>query len=267
MPTAAVNGIELYYEDGGQGPALLLIPGLATDSQAWPPAILEALARRFRVVRVDNRGAGRTQVPPAEVTVAAMANDCRALLGHLGIASAHVLGHSMGGFVAQELAIRHPDAVDRLVLAATAPHNPPRNNRLLADFAAYLECCPDRTLWWRGFFYWLFSPALFADEGALDAALRFALENPWPQETAAFAAQVEACARFDRRREAGTIAAPTLVLAGERDLLFPPAECEALAAVIPGAALRVLPGAAHALYVEAPEAFTERVLEFIDATR
>src|SRR3954469_11914440 len=129
MPTATVNGIDLYYEVSGEGPPLLLITGLSGNTLGW--AMLEpTLAEHFQVIAFDNRGAGRSAAPPGPYTTREMADDAVGLLDHLGIERTHVLGLSMGGMIAQELALAHPTRVDRLVLFATyarprpAVHNP-----------------------------------------------------------------------------------------------------------------------------------------------
>src|SRR4029453_6499399 len=108
MPFFARDGVDLYYEIHGEGPPLLLIPGLATNSQTWA-TILPGLSSRYRTIVVDNRGSGRTSPGDARLDIEAMADGCAALIGHLGLASVAVLGHSMGGFVAQACALRHPE--------------------------------------------------------------------------------------------------------------------------------------------------------------
>jgi pimeloyl-ACP methyl ester carboxylesterase len=121
--------VDIHYEIHGDGAPVLMIAGLASDSQSWQP-IVSDLASHYRLITVDNRGAGRTTPQDARVSVRAMADDCVALLAHLGLRSVHMLGHSMGGFVAQDCAIRHPDKVDSLILAATSSSSSRRNNDL-----------------------------------------------------------------------------------------------------------------------------------------
>ncbi len=119
MPSARVPEVELYYEANGVGAPLVLIAGFGASSVIWQPDFLNGMARSFRVITFDNRGTGRSDKPDAPVTVAQMADDAVGLLGSLGIGRVHVMGVSMGGFIAQELALRRPDAVDRLVLRCT----------------------------------------------------------------------------------------------------------------------------------------------------
>src|SRR5215211_5170886 len=106
MPLAAVNGLNLYYEETGSGPPLMLIAGLSGNTLGWA-MLLPALAERFRVIAFDNRGAGRSSAPPGPYTTREMADDAAALLDHLGIEQAHVFGFSLGGLIAQELALNY----------------------------------------------------------------------------------------------------------------------------------------------------------------
>jgi pimeloyl-ACP methyl ester carboxylesterase len=258
------NGVELYYESHGDGPPLLLIAGLASDSQSWLP-VLRGLSSRRRVITFDNRGAGRTQPPDAPISISAMADDAVGLIAHLGLDSVDLLGHSMGGFVAQDLASRYPRQVGRLILAGTSIRNCRRNNVLLQDWAAGLEAGIDPESWFRNFFYWIFSARFYEDEAAVSEAVRAAVAYPYPQSPAAFRGQVRALSQFDGAAGSARIAARTLVLGGQEDLLFPARACAELAEKIPGASLSFIDHAAHAMHWENPRAFTEAVLGFLDS--
>ena len=118
MPLAQLNGIDRFYRETGSGDPLLLINGIGGTCLGWEP-LLPALAARFRVVASDNRGVGRSAAPPGPYTTRQLADDAAALLAHLGVARAHVVGSSMGGMIAQELALAYPALVDRLVLYGT----------------------------------------------------------------------------------------------------------------------------------------------------
>ena len=266
MSRLQLADVDLHFEEHGAGPPLLLIAGLASDSQSWLPA-LPALAARHRVILVDNRGCGRTAPQDAPNGIASMADDCAALLGHLGLARVDVVGHSMGGFVAQSLAARFPEQVDHLVLAATAARNSSRNDLLFRAWATAMASGQDPALWLLNLLLWILSPRFFADPAAVSAAIDYGLAYPYPQSTAAFTAQVEALGSFDGTSALPRLPPRTLVLAGADDLLFPMAACRELQAAIPGATMAVIEGTAHAIALEQPAAFAAAVLGFIDRGR
>jgi len=262
MPTAAINDVDLYYEIHGSGDPLLLVAGLASDSQSWLP-VLEGLAQQYRVIAVDNRGVGRTTPADADVSIPQIADDCIALIRHLGLSSANVLGHSMGGFAALDCAIRYPECVDKLILAATSAANSGRNNALFADWVRCLESGMDPGLWFRSLFYWLFTARFFENKQAVDEAVRFAVEYPYPQSKAALKNQVKAIAEFNCEDGLAAISAKTLVICGEEDLLFPPEKGVKLSKAIRDARVSSIPNAAHSIHMEAPQAFTHCVLGFL----
>ncbi len=262
MPRLNVNDIALYYETHGDGVPLLLIAGLASDSQSWQPIIGE-LSSHCRVITVDNRGAGRTDPLGIQMSIHAMAADCIALVKHLGLKSVTMLGHSMGGFVAQECAIHYPEYVDKLILAATSSSNSRRNNDLFSYWASLLESGLDLKLWFRGIFYWIFSAHFFEDEKAVEEAVRFAVEYPYPQSPLAFRNQVNAIAGFNCADRLQQIRARTLVIGASADLLFPAQTCASLAGKIPGAVFAGIDNAAHSIHLENPGAFTRTVLDFL----
>jgi pimeloyl-ACP methyl ester carboxylesterase len=262
MAMLARGDVGLYYESVGDGAPLLLVAGLASDSLSWQPIIAD-LTAHYRVISVDNRGAGRTTPQTAPTSIRAMADDCVALIEHLGLASTHVLGHSMGGFVAQDCAIRYPDKVDSLVLAATSSVNSRRNNDMFSDWAAALANGADTKAWLRNLFYWLFSTRFFTNDAVVDAAIQYALTYPYPQSPAAFQNQVDAIAAFDSTDELSRIRANTLVVAGTDDLLFPLSVCKGFANVIPNCAFVAIENAAHSIHMENGWAFVEHVIDFL----
>jgi pimeloyl-ACP methyl ester carboxylesterase len=170
MPSFDYEDITLYYETHGSGPPLLLIAGFASDSQSWQP-IIRTLAGYFRVIVFDNRGSGRTRPMDDFVSIGDMADDCGRLLDHLGLGASHVLGHSMGGFIAQELALRQPHRVISLILAATACRNSHRNNTLFADWVDNYTSGTNLEQWFRAIFYWLFTPRFFDDRHTVAAGI------------------------------------------------------------------------------------------------
>ncbi len=157
MAIAIINGMQIYYEIHGTGEPLLLIAGLASDSQSWL-SVINRLADRYQVITFDNRGVGRRKPSDEFTTIEQMADDCVALIQYLGLSPVHLLGHSMGGFIAQRCAIHYPNVVNRLILAGTSASVSDRNIALFLDWVHYLESGMDLTLWFRNLFtgYFLF---------------------------------------------------------------------------------------------------------------
>jgi pimeloyl-ACP methyl ester carboxylesterase len=264
LPTLERPDVALHYETRGAGAPLLLVAGLASDALSWLP-VWEPLASRYRVIAPDNRGVGRTRPQDAPASVDAMADDCAALLDRLGIVRAHVLGHSMGGFVAQRLALRHPALVHRLVLVATDAAPGPANVALFRELAERLEAGEARDAWFRRLFAHVSTPRYLAEPVSADAALRWALDYPYAQSAAGFRRQVEAVAAFDGHADLAHLAARALVIAGSEDRLFRPADVQAFAGRLRGARFVALGGAAHAVHTEQPKAFVETIAAFLDA--
>jgi pimeloyl-ACP methyl ester carboxylesterase len=262
MPELIIDDIELYYETRGSGAPLMLIAGLASDSGSWSP-IIEGLSRECLVITPDNRGCGRTLPQETETGIRRIADDCAALVGSLGLTSVNLLGHSMGGLVAMDLAIRYPQTVDKLILCCTAASNSGRNISLFSTWASAFEAGLEPRLFFKNIFYWLFTPRFFEDEAAVDEAAMMAAEYPYPQSAEAFSNQVRAIAGFDCRGGLAAIKAKTLVICGREDLLYTPEEGKGLAGAIPGASLAIIDKAAHSIHIEQPAAFIERVLGFL----
>lgn len=260
MPFLDHKEVHLYYEQHGSGPPLLLIAGLASDSQSWLP-VIEGLAKQYTVVVLDNRGVGRSS-QECTINISLMADDCAALIRHLGYQRVAVAGHSMGGMIAMELSRQYPDLVERLVLIATSCRNSVRNNLLFQDWADWYESGHDRAAWFRNLLYWIFTERFFQNSAMVDVVLTYLLSYPWPQSPQAFRQQIQAIADFDATPWLGRIAAPTLVMAGEQDLLMPPGDSESLAQQLLKAVLKVVQGAAHSVQTEQPEAFVHHVMDF-----
>ncbi len=262
MPILRRPDIALYYEDRGSGPPLLLVAGLASDSAYWLPAV-DALAQRCRVILVDNRGSGRTVPQDVPISIGAMADDCAALLRHLNCGSATIVGHSMGGMIALECGLRHPELIARTVLVATGAVNSSRNNQLFTSWADMLDAGTSSSLWFRNLFYWVFSRRFFDNKVTVDALVTLATNYPHQQSALAFRRQAEALAAYDQTARLSALRLPTMVLAGSDDALFPLSANAAFAAAIPGAQFVALDGEAHSIPAESPQAVVARILAFM----
>jgi 3-oxoadipate enol-lactonase len=264
VPRCAVNGARLHYELHGQGEPLLLITGFTISAAIFEP-VMAPYARRFTCVLYDNRGSGRTQAPSRPTSMAELAADAAGLLGCLGIDSAHVYGVSMGGMIAQELALRFPERVRGLILGGTTPGGPravlPTARELAALIAGSVGAT--RTARRPSLGGALFSPE-FRREHPEQVRELLAYFGRHPPPKAGVLAQWWATVYHDTTSRLHEIQAPTLVLHGERDALAPPANARLLADRIPDAELALIPGAGHAYALERPELAYDLVAGWLD---
>jgi pimeloyl-ACP methyl ester carboxylesterase len=255
------SGARIWVHQEGAGPAVLLIGGLGDPAESWQ-AQIDALSDRYRIVAPDNRGAGRSPLPPRGLSIPAMAEDAAAVLRSLEIPHAHVAGFSMGGAVAQELAIRHPALVRSLVLSGTwsVPHVYWR--RVFESWmAAARTARSDRGLL-ESFFLWIYSRE-WHEDGTVDRLIEETLASPLAQEPDAFLAQAQACIDWegagDRLRD---VTVPTLVIVGDADILCPPRLSQPIVAAMPHAELAVIQGGAHQPFQEKPDEYNALVAGF-----
>jgi len=251
----------IYFEEHGKGHPLLLIAGLASDSQSWLP-VVDKLAKHFRVITFDNRGVGRSSQDNSGITIKEMTDDCVELTRNLKLPSVYVLGHSMGGMIAMDLAIRYPELVDKLILEATTPRLDKRNTELFNDWVSYLKTGMKKQMWFKNIFYWIFSPELFENKEMLTQALNIAVDYPYPQSDVSFENQVNAISMFNCISEINKIQSPTLIINGENDLLFPSSETDELFKHIAQAQSIIIPRASHSIHIDNPEDFSGSVISF-----
>ncbi len=267
MSYLSLPDVELYFEvheavSVSHHPPLLLIAGLASDAQSWQP-VLEAARQNRRVILVDNRGSGRTETH-ASISLEQMAQDCIALVNHLSITALDVAGHSMGGFVSLHMARLASDRIRRLVLCNSSAQAGARNKLMFMDWADALAQQGATAQWYRTFFYWIFTRSFFDNQTSVEQMVKLAMSYPYAPNAAAFRSQVEAIQTFDATRWLSDIKTPTLVLAASEDLIFPPGDDASQLLGLPHARIKVLPNLAHSLPMEAPKAFIEEVLRFLD---
>ena len=259
MPTATVNGHDLHWVERGEGEPLLLIMGMSGTHLSWGDPFQDLLARDFRVIAYDHRGVGRSSAAEAGYAIADLADDAAGLLTELGLDSAHVLGISMGGMVAQELTLRHPDRVRTLSLgctysggegAALAPAETAK--KLQASFAA-----GDRERALRIGWEVNVSEAFAADEDEFAAFRQRAIDLPVPIPV--IMGQAQAIMGHDTSERLGDIVVPTLVVHGTEDRMLPVANGRLIAERVPGARYEELDGVGHLFWIEQPERSAELV--------
>lgn len=269
MPTILSNGITLAYDIQGTGHPLLLISGIGYGGWYWYrlAPILAAGAQTgaaspLQVITFDNRGAGGSDKPDGPYTTAMMAADAIGLLDGLGVTQAHVLGHSLGGYIAQEVALARPDLVSKLILAATTTGGP---NAIPVTPEA-LKVMTER----NGDPMELFRRGVAVSTGpgfaqrhpdVVEALWAYRASNPVP--AAQYAAQVMAGAQHDAEVRLGEIRCPTLILFGAEDRVVPPANAALLAQKIQGAQVKILPGLGHHIALEDPETMARLIIDFL----
>lgn len=268
MPYATINKVRLHYEVAGPGDPVLLISGLSAPAVGWLLQVRD-LAPRFQVITFDNRGVGETDLPPDPVyTTAQMADDAAALLRYLKIRRAHVVGASMGGTIAQELALRHPQLVRSLTLACTWANADGRFLHAIQSWMSLAYRVPVEERYRHVLYPWLFTPPFLADKASVETALQRALAYPHQTKAEAIERQGRGILAWNgtRVKRLGRIRVPTLVLVGAQDILTPPAFSRELARLIPRARLKLLPGG-HAFFIENPGLFNRAVLGFLRSVR
>jgi pimeloyl-ACP methyl ester carboxylesterase len=259
----AVNrGVRLAYEVRGDGAPVLLVHGLGYGRWGWEP-VADSVAEDFLVVLFDNRGIGASDVPRGPYTVRALAEDAVAVLDAAGVERAHVVGTSLGGMVAQELALSFAERVDRLVLACTTPGGLGSYPMPAQTVALMLEApgLPVEVAL-RRFVENALAPGTVAERPELVERI-YALRLANPLDLAGWQAQAAAGTTFDALARLGAIAAPTLVVTGTDDNVVDPRNSELLARRIRGALLERLPGTGHLFFWEEPERFSRLVTEFL----
>jgi pimeloyl-ACP methyl ester carboxylesterase len=278
MPHATVGDHQLYYEEHGSGDALLCIMGFATDLTGWLMQV-PVFANRYRTIVFDNRGVGRSAKPPGPYTIHEMADDAVGILDTLDIERAHVLGLSMGGMIAQEVALRHPQRVRGLVLAATFPEpdvateeqrkfiftqmggSITEAGEMKIDFSAM-----NPLLIFQHMLPLVFTPK-FIETDLPKLMQMFSGAIQWGFSFEAIMGQMQAIMGHRTTDRLHQIGAPTLVLTGDADRLISPANSEVLAQSIPGARLVRVPGGSHGFNLEMPAAFDAAVLDFLATVR
>ncbi len=258
MPFVDNQGTKISWDEQGQGEPLLLIMGLGYVAAMWYRT-RPVLSQHFRTIAFDNRGVGRSDVPPGPYAIATMASDAAAVLDAAGVSHAHVFGVSMGGMIAQEFALQYPARTRSLILGCTAAGGPSavRAESKVTDVLLARGMTIEQAR--EAILPYIYDAATAREKIDEDTVVR----QRWLPSPAGYLAQLqgilawESCSRIDR------ITAPTLVIHGKSDALVPPANGELIAERIPGARLVLLAHASHLFFTDQTEAAHKAILEFL----
>jgi 3-oxoadipate enol-lactonase len=264
MPHAIHRGCRLFWERDGEAgaPPLLLVRGLGRSSRYWGE-LRERLGRSFHLLVTDNRGAGRSDAPWPPYSTSLMADDHAAILGAAGVARTHVFGMSLGGMIAQKLAIRHPARVERLILGCTTPGGPHSVKASRKDVLGLLRASigsTERTMR-RMAPRLLSAETLRTKPEIVDQWI--ALSAGEPRRRRGYLGQLVAGGGHDAWSKLPHISAPTLVVTGDADRLIDPANSRLLADRIPGARLSFIASVGHDFAAERPEETAAMITEFL----
>jgi 3-oxoadipate enol-lactonase len=262
--SARINGIDIHYRVYGEGEPLLLIMGLGANADWWYPSFLELLAKQFQVAAFDNRGAGRTTRAQGPYSIPLMVEDTVGLMDHLGWQSAHVLGASMGGMIAQELTLEHPERVRKLILMVT---NCGGQEQVLATpetlglLSFPREGLSDEEIA-RAILPLLF-PRKWMDENPELVEETVRINTIAPISNECFMAQLNAIITWSDHARLSGLPHPTLMITGSEDMLIPPENSKILEEAIPDSCLVEFEEGGHGLFVQFPERTAEEVLAFL----
>jgi 3-oxoadipate enol-lactonase len=261
VPHASANGLDLYYEIHGAGESLLCVMGLGSDASGWS-LVTPAWAERYRTIVFDNRDCGRSSYASDDYTVRDMAADTIALADALGLERFHLLGMSLGGAIAQEVALAIPGRVATLTLCVSyAGVGRWGRQRARLEEQALADKSDERLI--DELMLATMSERTYEQPGHVQYLRNLILSYPHRQRREGFVRQLRASVGHNERERLPSLSSPTHVIGAERDLLVPVWNSRELAELIPGATLSVIPGAPHAVNLECPTELAALVLEFL----
>ncbi|MBW4562113.1 MAG: alpha/beta hydrolase [Mojavia pulchra JT2-VF2] len=261
MPRIHINGIDLFYDIQGIGEPLLLIAGFMCDYTYWS-LLMPSLVKQYQVIRFDNRGIGRTSAPDSPYSIQQMASDAAALLEQIGTKKVYIAGHSMGGQIAQELALAYPEKVQSLILLSSLAKGDALFNSIITTWGD-LPSTLDLKLYEQVILPWVFTDAFYSIPGMIEMIVNMAINYPFPPTPHGLYHQSRAILGSDTTDRLKDIHCPTLVLVGTQDILTPVKFSEQLAQSIPNAELVVLDRGGHGFLVEFPDAVVAAMLKFL----
>ncbi|MEP5154447.1 alpha/beta fold hydrolase [Planktotalea sp.] len=261
MPFLKLPDINYHYEIDGSGPPLILTAGMLSDSASWG-ILVPTLSEHFTVIRPDNRSTGRTTPALASTSPQQNAADVLALMDHLNVAKAHVVGHSMGGYIASELTLLAPDRISSLGLLCSAPMNLSRSWHLFQSFCDIRATGPE-DLWLRSLFPWLFHHSFFDVPEQIEGAIAASLNYAHAQSLEAMQHQLNALKQYRPNPFGNDHTTPTLALLAQNDLIVPHDAAFELLSNVKSARIETVPNAGHSLHWDAAESVLSHLIPFL----
>jgi pimeloyl-ACP methyl ester carboxylesterase len=267
MPKIKVNEINIYYEIHGDGYPLVMIMGFTGTANFWSPFLIDGVSKHFKTIIFDNRGAGRTDKPDEDYSIKMIADDTVGLMDALNIEKAHILGLSMGGMIAQELVLNHPEKVEKLILAGTHCGG----SRCVFPPVEITDFIAGKTTYSNEEWIEKEMPLLYSEEfirknpDFIEKKKKGYLQAPLPDKSRE--RNVLAAGRFNAGRKLKKISVPTLVLHGKEDKLIPYKNAEILANNIPDAKLVLFENLGHDLFSPEPEKVNKIIIDFLNITK
>ena len=263
MPIAELENLDMYYEIIGQGDPLVMIRGLGSNVDHWYEQV-PTLSKKYQLLVFDNRGIARSSDPGSAFSTRDMAGDTAALMESAGIRSAHVLGYSMGGMVAQEIALNYPEKIKGMILVATdcgitqRIKARPEVSRLFSQMVSLGT--PEAKLAAAACLYakHTFESKTEVIEHYNEVSMRFPASQDIMARQWAAVTQHDACSRLQN------ISSPTLTLTGSEDVLIPPENAKIMAEIIPNARMSTIDDGGHLVLIEQPQQFNQAVIDFLD---
>lgn len=262
MPFVTANGIKIFYQQLGSGEDVVLIAGLGADHTTWLTTA-HKLSSKFRLTIFDNRGAGQTDSPSGSYTSQQMAKDTLALMQTLGINRAHIVGHSLGAYIAQYVAITAPEKVNKLVLIGGKAYQDTLGKLRRENSIAMMHAAVDKRLRLENSMLWIFGEKFLSDTRSVNNYIQVTFNNPHPQTEAGYLGQAAATLSHDTRDQLAKIAAKTLILTGQEDINTPFYHAELLSRQIPHATLQTIPDCGHIPQLEQPRALQQLLQDFL----
>lgn len=263
MATATINGLSVSYDVTGTGPPVLMINGIGADRSGWGQQV-PAVSQHFQTITYDNRDVGETEWlrEPHDYDMGQFAADAAGLLDVLGIDSAHIVGASMGGAIAQEFAATYPGRTKSVTIVCSWPKSDPWMVELMTQWDQ-IFIHQGGVAWNRNSWLWVFTHRYYEEPGNLKALVHLAENATNPQSLEEYLRQSHAFKRHDALNRLPQITSPAHVICGEEDIYTPLRYSLDIANAIPRSTLSVMPEVGHGMFWEATEAFNQLVVDFI----